>query len=723
MTFPMSLKQLALACATSFFAAVAVAGEGMWVPQQLPQIAGALQQAGLQRPVSDLVDLTADPLGAVVSLGYCTASFVSPQGLVITNHHCAYGHIQLNSTPERNLIRDGFYAPTLADELSSGPNARIFVLEEIVDVTDHVQRALKRAGNDGFKRGQALQAISKQLVAECEADPDYRCEFYSFLEGVTYRLFKNLVIKDVRLVYAPPSSIGKFGGEIDNWMWPRHTGDFSFIRAYVGQDGKPAAYSRDNVPYRPKRWLKLPEKPLGEGDFVMVAGYPGRTNRYALADELANTIDWAYPTRIRQTSQLVQLVESASKEDSEIEVKYATHLFQWHNGMKNAQGQLEGFARSGALAKKQAFEREFLEWLKSRGASGKTALEAHRKLVALNAQERQTQVRDRALNELNSTALVNAALKLYRLSIEREKPDAERAQGYQDRDVASIEATMREMERRYLARMDRELQKYWLNQYVQLPAAQRVRALDTWLNGEGVDAVQAALDRLAGSRLGDTEERLRWLSKPRKAFEHSADPAIRYAVAITPTLLELERESIARAGEKSKWAPIYLQAVIEYKQLRGEPVYPDANRSLRVTFGNVKGYAPKDGVLYTPFTTLEGLVAKDTGEDPFDSPKALLDAVRERRYGNSFDERVGSVPVNFLADLDITGGNSGSPALDAQGRLIGLVFDMNWESVSSNWVFDSAMTRTIIVDWRYIDWIMREVAPAPALLYEMYSAK
>jgi hypothetical protein len=716
----MSFERFALAIvATTFLGARALAGEGMWAPQQLEQIAATLQQAGLQRPIGDLVDLRGDPLGAVVSLGFCTASFVSPQGLLITNHHCAHGYIQINSTAQRNLIKDGFYASTPADELSAGPNARVYVLHEIIDVSERVQQALEQAGNEAAQRGEKLQAITKQLVAECEADPDYRCELYSFFDGVTYRMFKNLAIQDVRLVYAPPGSIGKFGGEVDNWMWPRHTGDFSFLRAYVSKDGKPAPYSPDNVPYQAGRWLRFADQALGAGDFVMVAGYPRRTNRYALATELANTIDWVYPSRVRQLTDLANLVEAAGQQDAEIKIKYASHLSSWHNGMKNSQGQLEGFARSDALAKKQALERELLQWLRARGAQGESALQAHRRLVALSAQERRTQARDGLLSGFNGTGVIGAALKLYRLAIERDRPDLQRTPGYQERDVARIEATMREMERRYVAKMDRQLQEYWLTEYLQLPADQRVPAFDEWLRGDGPGAVQAALERLAATKLGDTDERLRWLTQPRRAFERSEDPAIRYAVTLMPTLLELEREATMRAGEKSRWSPVYLQGLIDYKQSKGEPVYPDANGSLRITFGNVMGYSPKDGVRYTPFTTLEGLVAKNTGEEPFDTPKALLDAVRERRYGDLLDERVGSVPVNFMADLDVSGGNSGSPALDAHGRLVGLAFDMNWESVSGNWVFDAAVSRAIIVDARFMQWIMREVAPAPSLLREL----
>ena len=236
----MRIKLLAVSVTAALGAASsAQAGEGMWVPQQLPEIAGPLKQAGLQLSAEQLSDLTGDPMGAVVALGGCTASFVSPQGLVVTNHHCAYGAIQLNSTPQKNLIRDGFNAPSRGDELSAGPNARIYVLDEITDVTAQAKAAIAGAGSDPLKRTEALETFNKTQVAQCEAEPGYRCQLFSFSGGNTYRLFKNLEIRDVRLAYAPPGSVGKFGGDIDNWMWPRHTGDFSFYRAYVGKGDCP----------------------------------------------------------------------------------------------------------------------------------------------------------------------------------------------------------------------------------------------------------------------------------------------------------------------------------------------------------------------------------------------------------------------------------------------------------------------------------------------------
>ncbi|WP_334180621.1 S46 family peptidase [Pseudoxanthomonas sp.] len=715
-----NLLAAAIAVPLSLLAAqVAHAGEGMWVPQQLPEIAGPLKQAGLKLSPRQLSDLTGNPMGAVVALGGCTASFVSPNGLVVTNHHCAYGAIQLNSTPENNLIKNGFNAPTTGDEVSAGPNARVFVLDEITDVTKDAQAVIASAGTDALARTRALEAFEKKLIADCEADAGFRCRLYSFSGGNTYHLFKNLEIKDVRLAYAPPGSVGKYGGDIDNWMWPRHTGDFAFYRAYVGKDGKPAAFSKDNVPYRPKHWLEFADKPLGEGDFVMVAGYPGSTNRYALAAEFDNTAAWTYPTIGRHYKHLIALVGEAGKKNPDIQVKYASTMAGWNNTSKNYDGQLEGFKRIDAAGQKQAEEAAVLGWLKGQGAKGQAALAAHAQLIDLLEQGKATRDRDLVLGQFHNTATVGTAAQLYRLSIEREKPNAERESGYQDRDLPAIEGAQKQLERRYVPAMDRQLQEYWLGEYLKLPAGQRVAAVDTWLGGNDAAAVKRALDRLAGTKLGSTEERLKWFAADRKAFEASKDPAIQYAVAVMPTLLKLEQERKTRAGENLAARPVYLQALADYKKSQGEFVYPDANLSLRITFGNVMGYAPKDGVEYTPFTTLEGVVAKETGADPFDSPKALLDAVAAKRYGGLEDKRLGSVPVNYLSNLDITGGNSGSPVLDAHGKLIGLAFDGNWESVSSNWVFDPKMTRMIAVDGRYLRWIMQEVYPAPQLLTEM----
>jgi hypothetical protein len=693
--------------------------EGMWTPQQLPDLAPSLVQAGLKLDPARLADLGGQPLGAVVSLGGCTASFVSPQGLVITNHHCAYGAIQLNSSPARNLMRDGYHAATLADELPAGPNARVYVLERIADVTAEVLAQVK-PGMDGLARQRAIEGAQKALVAAGEAEPGHHCRVYSFFGGLQYRLFTQLELKDVRLVFAPPGSVGNYGGEIDNWMWPRHTGDFSLIRAYVGKDGRPAAYAPDNVPYQPRQWLRLARSPLSAGDFVMVAGYPGSTNRYALAAEFDHTATWLYPVLGNHLRQLTALVQEEGRRDPAIAVAYANTVRGWENTLKNFAGQLEGFARSGAAERKHREEEAVLAWLAGRGQAGAPAREAHAQLVGLVARAGATRERDLVLNQLFRLGLTGAARTLYRLALERAKPDAERVPGYQQRDLERISGGLDELQKRFDAGMDRKLMAYWLRQYLALPEPQRIAALDAWLGGGGDAAIARALDGLyAGTRLGTAERRRAWLAADPAAFVASDDTMIRLAVALMPTLLALEDEDKAAAGASSLHRPLYLAGVQDFRRSRGDQLYPDANGSLRVTYGHVTGYQPRDGLLATPFTTAAGMAAKATGVEPFDAPPQLLAAVHAKRYGGYADAALGGLPVNFLADLDITGGNSGSPVLNAQGELAGLVFDGNWEGVSANWVYDGNVNRTIAVDIRYVAWLMDAVYPAPRLLAEL----
>lgn len=711
----MRIAILAAAISLSF---AAQAKEGMWVPQQLPEIAGPLKRAGLELDPAQLANLTGDPMGAVVALGGCTASLVSPEGLVVTNHHCAYGAIQLNSTAERNLMKDGFNAATRDQEISAGPNARVFVMDQITDVTDRMLAATT-PDQDGTARQKALEDTQKALIAGCESEPGFRCTLYSFSGGQTYRLFRQIEIKDVRLVYAPPGAIGNYGGEVDNWMWPRHTGDFTFYRAYVGKDGKPAAFSPDNVPFKPVHHLRMATESLDEGDFVMVAGYPGSTSRYALFDEFQAVAEWQYPVVGQHLKNLVAIVDAAGKADPEVEVKYASTIRGWQNAMKNWDGQLEGFRRIGALETKKAEEQAVLAWLRSQGEAGKPALEAHAALVALAAESRQTRVRDTALGQIGGTGLLGNVRGLYRLAMERDKPNAERAPGYQDRDLPGIEGNTRQLDRRYDPKMEKQLLAYWLGEYVKLPADQRVAAIDAWLGGNDAAAINRALDATyAGTKLGTVDARLALLASDRAAIEASTDPLLKLAVALQPTLMELEAKAKSRSGDNSRYRPVYLAAVQDHKRGKGQGVYPDANLSLRITYGNVMGYSPKDGVAYTPFTSLDGLVAKATGVEPFDAPKAQLDAIAAMS-----PQEKARVPVNFLSDLDITGGNSGSPVLNGKGELVGLAFDGNWESVSSNWVFDPAMTRMIAVDHRYMQWIMESVYPAPNLLKELEAAR
>lgn len=308
-----------IAIALVLAAGAAHADEGMWMPSQLPQLAKPLRAAGFKGDPNGLADLTRKPMAAVVSLGGCTASFVSPQGLVVTNHHCAMGAIQLNSTAERNLIQDGFIAANPAGEVSAGPSARVFVTVGFDEVTERVLAGARgKQGRDYF---DAVDAAQKALVAGCEADAGHRCGVATMYYGRAFYLIKQLELKDIRLVYAPPRAIGNYGDEIDNFMWPRHTGDFTFYRAYVGRDGKPAAFSPDNVPYQPPAWLTVSTAPVKAGDFAMVAGYPGTTFRHRTASEFAQQMQWQLPSRVALFDGMIRTIDRAAAGDADAQVK------------------------------------------------------------------------------------------------------------------------------------------------------------------------------------------------------------------------------------------------------------------------------------------------------------------------------------------------------------------------------------------------------------------
>jgi len=706
-----------------FPVSMARADEGMWVPAQLPELAEQMEAAGLELDAATLADLTAFPMGAVISLGGCTASFVSDQGLVITNHHCAYGSIQHNSTEQNNILENGFLAASLTEELPAAPGTRVYVMVRVEDVTQRILAAVPD-GAQGKARYDAIEAAEKALVAEGEREPGMRCRVSEYHGGLYYELETQLEIRDVRLVYAPASSIGKYGGEEDNWMWPRHTGDFSFFRAYVGPDGKPADFAPGNVPYRPKHWLRIATDGVDEGDFVMVAGYPGRTNRYRLAAEVENNIAWYYPKSTALTRSLLADIETVLQQYPDARLKLEPMIAGLNNRAKNSEGLLAGFERTDVVTPKRELERGLEAWIHADAKRAAHYGEALADLRALIEREQKNRERDLYYGTATRWTMLDAASTLYRLAQEKRKPDIEREPGYQERDLRRIRERMERIETTYDPRVDRLLAFERIKMYAPLPAGQRVEAFDRAL-GIGPGAfdeaqVNATLDRIyAGTQLNDLQARLRWMDASVEDFERSDDGFIRLAVALYPATLAMEAEDEAIAGEFDAVRPRFMEALIAYQQSRGQTVYPDANGTLRVTFGNVEGYEPRDAVWYEPFTTPEGILEKDTGKEPFNAPAPLLAAVRARDYGPYTLASLGSIPVCFLSTLDTTGGNSGSPTLNARGELVGLLFDGAWESLLANWLYEPERVRSIHVDIRYVLWVMDRLDKADRLLDEM----
>ncbi|MGQ3050976.1 MAG: S46 family peptidase [Roseateles sp.] len=722
----MTRHSLSLLAVAALAATSAHADEGMWMPKQLPQISKALKAGGLALDPAKLRELTDFPMGAVVAIPGCTASFVSPHGLAVTNHHCAYGSIQYNAKPERDLLKNGFYAATLADELPAAPGTRMWVTVDMKDVSAEVLNDKTRALT-GKARTDAIEATEKRLVAACEADAGHRCNVHPFFGGLQYQLIKQMEIRDVRLVHAPATGVGLFGGDADNWVWPRHTGDYSFYRAYVGADGKPADFSQDNKPYAPRHHLKMPSSPLNQGDFVMVAGYPGHTNRHRLPTEVDFAFGWQQPTQARVMGEAIELIKAETAGRRDAEIKMANRLQGLQNYYKNLQGQQQSYDGSDILDRKTAGFEQLKAWVDGspeRRARYGADIAATESLIA----ERQTHTRAELLHTFMMPALLNSARQLYLIAQERAKPDAERKAGYQERDLPRLRAAQQSLDRRYDEPTDKRVAARFLAQYLAQPADTLNPA---WVEvfglkaGQDPAAIRARLDQVyADSKLSDSALRMAWLDKDVAAFKASDDAFIKAAVALYDDDRRLENRDKELGGKLQKAYAGVQQAMIDYHASRGEAVYPDANSTLRISYGKVEGRSPgTDGSTWTAFTTLRGIVAKHKGPDEaggeFNAPAEQLAAIKARNFGKYYVKGLDSVPVNFLSTLDTTGGNSGSPVLNKNAELVGLLFDGTLDAVISDWDFNPKMVRSISVDARYMLWQMSTVDKTKRLLDEM----
>ncbi len=716
----------ALILFVALFTTLLFSDEGMWMPRQIPELKARLNSMGYKGDPKSFADLTGQPMGAVVSLGGCTASFVSAEGLIVTNHHCVTGGLQFNSTPNRNLMKDGYLAKTRAEELPNGPGSRVFVTTSVTEVTAAITGGIDAKATDR-ERYDLIDHRVKQRVAACEKGGQ-RCTVALYFDGLKYFEIAQLEIKDVRLVYSPADMIGRFGGETDNWRWPRHTGDWSFIRAYVGKDGKPAPFSKDNVPFHPKHWLKVSAEGIKPGDLVFVAGYPGRTQRHQTYSEVKETTEWRMPRAIRMAEEQLAILEQLAKQDKAIAIKVAGRLQGLNNGLTNQKGMLAGLVTGGSLAKKEAQERELQSWIAADPARQKKYGDVIPALRALQAEVEKTREQNGALLTLvSSSGYLGAAQSLYRLSVERAKADIDRDSGFQQRDWPRLRDGQDRLQRTMDSTADRALLRWALGHVAALPAGQRIQAVDkaaglkpAMSKADAEKSIDAYLDRLyAGTRLADRDFRLGLLEKNTADLLATNDSFIVLAAALDP-MEKTNREAMKnRAGAQSRYAPRYMEAMLAKS---AGLVAPDANSTLRVTFGQVKGVDAQDGLYYKPQSTLAGIVKKHTGEGDFDAPKVQLDAIKALRSGRKTpykDAALGDVPVNFLSTVDTTGGNSGSPTLNAKGELVGLLFDGTYESVASNFLFDPVTTRSIHVDARYMLWNMADVDGATNLLEEM----
>ena len=692
-------------------AAPAFAEEGMWLPNQTAGIARELRAAGLQMDPAKLGDLSAAPLNAIVSLGGCSAAFVSPEGLVVTNHHCVYGSVQYNSRAGRDYITDGFLAKTRADEAQAEPGARIYVIEDLRDVTTAMNAGLTPI-MPGLARLNRLEANRKALIAVCEKQPSRRCEVRSYFGGATYYLQQQLEIKDVRLVYAPATGIGNFGGETDNWMWPRHTGDWGFYRAYVAPDGSSAAYAAANVPYRPKSFLKIASEGLKAGDFVMVAGFPGTTSRLATAAEARFNFERYAPTFQRLLSDYSDLIARTTAGDADAKIRYASIIKSADNYKKKTLGEQAGAEAIGLNDRKAREESAYRSWVAADPARNAQYGASIAALDALVAEDQQAQIDELRMSTIGRASLLSSARTAYRWARERTKPDAARETGYQDRDLQFVKERLARVEKRYVARVDRAILEQALDEYRQATAARRDAAFETRLAGIGIDRLYA------DTKGADTAVRLGWLDMTTAQLDASNDPFLQLAVALYPGDIAREQAAKDRAGRMQAARSTYTRGLLAYSASQGRTLYPDANSSLRFTYGHVTGRT-RDGQIWTPFTTAEGFVAKQTGRGDFNAPAPMIAALKAKDWGPYASRELGTLPIDFMSTVDITNGNSGSSTLNARGEFVGLAFDGTLDGVISDWAFDPSINRTIHVDSRFMLWTMANVDGAGRLLTEM----
>jgi hypothetical protein len=709
-------------CILAVLPLICEAEEGMWLLNSIDKLPiDSLQALGLELAPEQIYDSNGGGIAdAVVRVRGSSGSFVSPEGLIITNHHVAYGAVQRQSTPEHNYLRDGFQAQTKEEELPA-IGYDLSVLRSMEDVTQRVLGAVDERMSD-FERYEAIERISKQIIRETEKDKDVKCRLASMYGGSQYSLFTHFRIRDVRLVFVPPSSIGDYGGEIDNWMWPRHAGDFAFLRAYVAPDGRSAEYSEENVPYNSKVYLKLSSSGVREGDFVMLIGFPGKTRRYENSFFIDEKVNYDYPRDIQTRKEVISILEEASAEDSSVAIRLSSTIKGLNNYLKKNQGMLEGFRRADLLRAKKEEERLLSEFLNGNPGLEKKYGRVLSELDSLYKERRKYEEKGFVINWMTyRSKFLSFASTTYKWALEKKKEDPDREPGYQDRDTLETRQWLEEAQVNLVPSADKEILAYFLTKALELPSGQKIAAIESSLerkqSADKERPVEEFLENLYRStRLGSVEERLRMFNMSKAELEKLNDPFIDFA-----RQLEEEREGLRTkrkefSGALTRLEPKLIQAYAEWKT---RDFYPDANGTIRFNYGTVEGYVPRDAVAYSYITGLTGVMEKDADREPFDAPEELEEVYSKRQFGTHLDASLGDVPVNFLSTNDITNGNSGSPVMNGRGELVGLAFDGNYESISADYLFEPEITRSINVDVRYVLFLLDKVYPAQALLEEL----
>ncbi len=690
--------------------------EGMYPMSELGKL--DLQAAGLE--IESSLIYNPDGLSLVdgiCKIGGCTGSFVSDQGLMLTNHHCAFRAIRDASSPDHDFLTEGFSALT-RDQEAPALGYTVRITDSYRDVSAQVLGVV-REGMDPQKRTKAIEKKMKELsLAEEKAHPGKRAEVSEMFLGKTYVLFLYTYLKDVRLVYSPPLAIGNFGGEKDNWIWPRHSGDFSFMRAYVGPDGKPAEYSKDNIPYQPKVVLEVGSEGVKEGDFVFIFGYPGTTYRHRSAAFLEYLSQSYMPAVVDWYGWQIQNLESSAQGDRQRQLALATRVKGLQNTYKNFRGKLQGIDRLDLLTDRRQEEGRLQAFIDADPSFVNDYGQVLNRLDDYYRVRAETSAYDLWLRYmLRSSDTMSAALTVWENAIEKEKPEADREWAYMERNLDQTINSLVIKADSYDPQADALIMGELLKRAGNIPQAADLDALAGMTGTAGREKAEKFLRRAFGkSSLMEGDTLLKAMKMETEQLGKMRDPFLRLVADLYPPYLELREENKRRKGELDQ-----LQGDLQEIKRRflGKDFVPDANGTLRLTYGRIEGYSPRDGVVLTPLTTLEGILEKDTGEKPFNVPERFKKLVLEKDFGPFVNPELNGVPVNMLYSTDTTGGNSGSPVLNATGQVVGLNFDRAWEATINDFAWDHSYSRSIGVDIRYVLWVTWKYGHADRLLREM----
>jgi hypothetical protein len=693
----------------------AIAEEGMWLLTQLKQL--ELEKKGLKIAVEDIYHPDRPSLtDAIVWLGGCTASFVSPDGLVLTNHHCAYGALQKASSEEKDYIKEGFLARNRSEELQAiGVTAS--VLQSLKDVTKEILKA-GEGTEDPVERDKKISAKITQMTEKIEKGrDDVLAKVASMYNGKQYILFVYTRYRDVRIVYAPPESIGKYGGDIDNWMWPRHTGDFTYLRVYMASDGSGAKYSPDNIPVKPKRTLRIAQDHLKEGDLTFILGFPGTTTRWRTSNSVGWNLKYNYPETIQNYKEILKILAEQTEDSPEGKIKVANLDAGLNNTMKNYQGKIDGMTKTNFLDKKIKFEKELMAFINSKPELKQKYGDILDRIEAQYEELARTKQKDDALQlfGFEEGTISSLASQIYGVAREREKPEKERDPNFTERGVEQTVENLHLRFYSYYEPADRAMLKRVLNKVNELPAGQRIEGLE-YIFSSGLSIDDFIEQAYSKTKLTDVEYAKTLFKKSSKELEALNDSFINMAVRKYDETDAFEKRYQKFSVNIVNLRKEYIDALYEWK---GEGLYPEANGTMRFTYGRVAGYKPADAVWYTPFTTLRGVIEKNTGEEPFDVPATLAELHERRDFGRWADLQLDDVPVAFTHRCDITGGNSGSPVMNAKGELVGLAFDGNYEAMTSDWQYDYDIQRSISVNIKYVLFVTEKFGGADYLLKEM----